>query len=63
METWDNAFIHGSDPMSEFDWYVFFLCLIVFILLTVTFTYLITQIVKLTVRLIRSGEEDESLLK
>lgn len=49
--------------MSEFDWYVFFLCLIVFILLTVTFTYLITLIVKLTVRLIRSGEEDESLLK
>ena len=41
--------------MSEFDWYVFFLCLIVFILLTVTFTYLITLIVKLTVRLIRSG--------
>ena len=63
METWDNAFIHGSDPISEFDWYVFFLCLIVFILLTVTFTYLITLIVKLTVRLIRSGEEDESLLK
>ncbi|MBQ7935440.1 MAG: hypothetical protein IJ333_03730 [Clostridia bacterium] len=49
--------------MSEFDWYVFFLCLIVFILLTVTFTYLIASIVKLTIRLIRTGDEDESLIK
>lgn len=62
METWDYV-IYGSARMSEFDWYVFFLCLIVFILLTVTFTYLIASIVKLTIRLIRTGDEDESLIK
>lgn len=61
METWDNA-MYGSAHMSEFDWYVFFLCLIVFILLTVTFSYLIAFIVKLTIRLIRTGVEDESII-
>lgn len=49
--------------MSDFDWYVFFLCLIVFVLLTATFTYLIALIVKMTIRLIQSGDEDEYLLK
>jgi signal peptidase I len=49
--------------MSEFDWYIFFLCLMVFVLLAVTFTYLIALVVKMTIRLIRTGDEDESILK
>jgi len=48
--------------MTPYDWYIFFLCLIVFIALTVLFSVLIAYIVKLAVRLIRSGVEDETLL-
>lgn len=54
-------FYPGSDLMSDFDLYVFFLCLIVFVLLTALFTYLIVVILKQTVRLIQAGLEDEAI--
>lgn len=49
--------------MSDFDLYVFFLCLIVFILLTALFAYLISVILKQTIRLIRAGLEDGAIQK
>ena len=49
--------------MSDFDLYVFFLCLIVFVLLTALFVYLIAVILKQTVRLIQAGLEDEAIQK
>lgn len=49
--------------MSGYDLYVFFLCLIVFTLLTVTFTVMISIIVKLTLKTIRHGLEDERIKK
>lgn len=49
--------------MSDFDLYVFFLCLIVFVLLTALFTYLITVILKQTLRLIQAGLEDDAIQK
>lgn len=49
--------------MTPHDWFVFFLCLTVFIALTVLFTVLICSILNLTVKLIRSGIEDEELIK
>ena len=54
-------FYFGSDFMSDFDLYVFFLCLIVFILLTGLFAYLIGVILKQTLRLIRAGLEDDAI--
>ena len=54
-------FYFGSDFMSDFALYVFFLCLIVFILLTGLFTYLIGVILKQTLRLIRAGLEDDAI--
>lgn len=45
--------------MSSYDIYVFLLCLIVFALLTGLFSFLIFKLIKLTVRLVRSGAEDE----
>lgn len=56
-------FYPGSDFMSDFDLYVFFLCLIVFVLLTALFVYLIAVILKQTVRLIQAGLEDEAIQK
>lgn len=47
--------------MTAYDWYVFSLCLVVFVLLTAFFAVLITSIVRLTLRLIRCGAEDETL--
>lgn len=49
--------------MSSYESYVFFLCLIVFILFTATFTITITAIAKQKLRLIRCGEEDEAIKK
>lgn len=49
--------------MSEFDLYVFILCLIVFVLLTALFTYLLVVILKQMIRLIRAGLEDEAIKK
>lgn len=56
-------FYFGSDPMSEFERYVFILCLIVFVLLTAMFTYLLFVILKQMIRLIRAGLEDEAIRK
>ena len=47
--------------MSGFDLYVFILCFIVFTLLTAMFSYLISLIVKLTVRLTNAGARDEEI--
>lgn len=49
--------------MSDFDIYAFILCLIVFSLLTAAFAFLITYVVKLTIKLMRHGAEDERLKK
>ncbi|MBO5926600.1 MAG: hypothetical protein J6Q38_03475 [Clostridia bacterium] len=47
--------------MSAYDIYVFLLCLIVFALLAGLSTILLITIIKLTVKLIRHGVEDEQL--
>ncbi len=47
--------------MSSYDIYVFLLCFIVFILLAGLSTMFLTTIIKLTLKLIRSGVEDEEL--
>lgn len=49
--------------MSDFELYVFFLCLIVFTLLTALFTYLIAVILRQSIRLIRAGLEDDAIEK
>ena len=49
--------------LSGYDLYVFFLCLVVFVLLTVLSVMMLTVIVRLTVRVIRTGEEDENIRK
>lgn len=48
--------------MKPYDIYVFFLCLVVFTALTTLFTYLIFEIIKLTVRVISNGLEDEKII-
>ena len=47
--------------MSDYEIYVLILCLIVFILLTTLSVTMLTVIVKLMIRLIRSGAEDEKI--
>ncbi|MBE6537637.1 MAG: hypothetical protein E7673_06780 [Ruminococcaceae bacterium] len=49
--------------MTSYDTYVFFLCLIVFILLTGFSAICITAIYRLYVKLIRSGEEDYEIIE
>jgi len=49
--------------MTSFEIYVFFLCLIVFSLLTAMFTYLLTSITKMEMELIRFGRRDEAIKK
>lgn len=49
--------------MSGFDLYIFILCLIVFVLLTGLFTYLLAVVLKQKIRLIQAGLEDEAILK
>lgn len=49
--------------MKGYDLYVFFLCLIVFVLLTALFTVLIVWVTRLLIRLIRGGLEDEAIKK
>lgn len=49
--------------MANFEIYVFILCLIVFIMLTAMFSYLIAIIFKQDIRLIRAGLEDNAILK
>jgi signal peptidase I len=48
--------------MKPYDIYVFFLCLVVFTALTIVFTYLIYEIIKLTVKVIRHGVDDENIV-
>jgi signal peptidase I len=47
--------------MSGYEWYVFFLCLIVFTLLTGLFSALMYYIIKSTLRMIEHGLEDERI--
>lgn len=47
--------------MAGFDVYVLVLCVIVFLLLTATLGYGIWYITKLTIKLIKAGQEDEKL--
>ena len=49
--------------MTEFEIYVFILCLVVFTLLTTMFTYLLTSITKMELELIRHGHRDEAIKK
>ena len=49
--------------MAKVEIYTILLCLIVFVALTALFTTLLACVVRLTVRLIRHGAEDERLLK
>lgn len=49
--------------MTRYDLYVFFLCTVVFVTLTALFSVLLASVIKLTVRTIRSGLDDEALLK
>ena len=49
--------------MSQYDIYIFILCFIVFTLFTVTFSFLLYHIIKLTKKLIRAGVEDENIIK
>ena len=48
--------------MTSFDIYVFVLCFIVFASLTALFSFLITALIKLNVRLVRAGVEDKRIL-
>ena len=47
--------------MTSFEIYAFFLCFIVFFLLTAVFTYLIFSITKMEIELIRLGHRDEAI--
>lgn len=49
--------------MTSFEIYVFILCLIVFLLLTAMFTYLISVITKMEMEMIRYGHRDEAIKK
>jgi hypothetical protein len=48
--------------MSDYEIYVFLLCLIVFLLLTALSVVCLSIITKLTLRLINCGEEDQKIL-
>ncbi len=47
--------------MTQFEIYIFVLCLIVFLILTITFSLLIGLLLKLTIALIRTGAKDEEI--
>ena len=49
--------------MSQYDIYTFILCLVVFLSLSLSFSFLLAALVKLTVRLIHYGHEDKALLE
>ena len=49
--------------MTSFEIYVFILCLIVFVSLTALFSCLIATLIKLTVRLVKTGVEDERIVE
>ena len=62
MATWGFAFKHKRH-MTGFEIYVFVLCLIVFVLLTAMFSYLIGHITKSEIQFIRFGHRDEAIKK
>ena len=47
--------------MTNYEIYVFVLCMVVFVLLTATFSYLITLYAKQELELIRTGQRDEQI--
>lgn len=47
--------------MTSFEIYVFFLCIIVFIMLTSLFSFMLTVIIKNQLKLIRNGLEDKAI--
>ena len=49
--------------MNAFDIYTFILCFIVFAALTALFSVLIVSLVKMTVRMVRAGLEDERIIE
>ena len=49
--------------MKSYDLYVFFLCFIVFVVFTALFSFLICEIIKLNVKLIKYGVEDERIVR
>ena len=49
--------------MTPYEIYIFILCLIVFLSLTLLFSVLIAYLIKLMIKLIRSGTEDENIKK
>jgi hypothetical protein len=53
----------GRCFMSDYEIYVFLLCLIVFLLLTALSVVCLSIITKLTLRLINCGEEDQKILE
>ena len=62
--TWDSFWrsLEALDmKLTQYEIYVFILCLIVFVLLTALLSTMITYIVRLILRLIRSGAEDEKI--
>ncbi len=48
--------------MSSYDWYIFFLCLIVFALLTGLFSVMLYYIINMTIKAIKHGLEDERII-
>lgn len=49
--------------MKPYDIYIFILCFIVFTTLTVLFTYLLYEIIKLTIQVIKHGIYDDKLIR
>jgi len=49
--------------MTSYEIYIFILCLIVFVMLTSLFSYLISQITLMQLKLIKNGLEDENIKK
>lgn len=58
-----NSKVKGRCFMSDYEIYVFLLCLIVFLLLTALSVVCLSIITKLTLRLINCGEEDQKILE
>ena len=48
--------------MREYDVFVFVLCFIVFVMFTSVFSYVIIQITKMRLKLIKHGIEDEEII-
>ena len=48
--------------MSGYDWYIFFLCMVVFTLLTGLFSVMLHYIIKMTIKAIKHGLEDARII-